>query len=365
MSDKNSQDNARDNRSKSWFCVLNNPQDHGFDGEPQEICNNVLKVWTDALATNTGVVVYCISAEGLKHLHCVFEVGIGCGSIRFSAIKKLFHGTGMHFEPTKGSRQQVEMYLSKQGQFEEKGETIVCRAQKGEIQGAKDKDSILQQIESLIEQGMRPSQIMAIGIFYRQHETLIKKTFFAKRLAETPPIREVKVFWHVGVSGSGKSYTYVQLCEERGEDEIYMMSDMENGGLDSYEAQQILFIDEFKGQTPYYKLLQMLDKYKMQIHARYTNAYALWNEVHITSVYPPEEAYKFMVDSSERQIDSIKQLLRRIDAVIYHYKEQDLYRTYSQKMEDYTDYASLKQSAMGTDGFIALSEYETSEIPFT
>jgi DNA mismatch repair protein MutL len=32
---------AYDTISRSWFCVLNNPRDHGYTGSPQEICEKL------------------------------------------------------------------------------------------------------------------------------------------------------------------------------------------------------------------------------------------------------------------------------------------------------------------------------------
>lgn len=353
---------GNDTISKSWFCVMQHPEEHGYVGSPQEICDGVLEQWIGTSSTNTGAVLYCISASEDRHLHCVFESSM---AMRFSKIKKIFADSGMHIEATKGSKEQVEAYIHKRSPFDEKGEEIIYCTQRGALQGSVRREKLLEQIEELINQEMRPSQIMGLSIYYRQYEALVRKTYYAKRLSETPTLREVLVYWHVGASGTGKSYSYVQLCEKYGEDNVYMMSDMESGGLDNYEGQKILFIDEFKGQTPYYKFLQMLDKYKIQIHARYANAYALWNEVYITSVYPPEEAYKFMVDNAERETDSVKQLLRRISVVVFHYIKDTEYCTFSQKMKDYTDYATLKQLAHGRDGFIPVHENDQAEIPFT
>lgn len=328
---------ANESVSRSWFAVLNNPEEHGFTGTPMEICQQVLNTWTDNDVFNIGAVVYCISAKGLPHLHCVFENT--SKAMRFSSIKKWF--PSVHLEPTKGTKKQVEDYIQKKPPFDEKGEKIVCQARKGEIEGAIRKDSLLKQIQDMIEQGMTPEQIMSLSIYFREKEKLIRKCYFAKRFKETPPKRAVRVYWHVGESGSGKSYTFVQLCEKHGEDAVYMYSDCDNGALDRYQAEPILFIDEFKGQMPYKRLLIITDVYKTPIHARYSDVYALWNEIHITSVFPPESVYRNMVDISNQGIDTVQQLLRRLTAVIYHYKEKDEYKTYEVSGADYVSYSQM------------------------
>ena len=62
-------------------------------------------------------------------------------------------------------------------------------------------------------------------------------------------------------------------------------------------------MDEFKGNMRFQQLLNFLDGYRIQIHCRYANAYALWNEVHITSIYGPDEVYQFMIDNEGRDRD--------------------------------------------------------------
>lgn len=353
---------SNDSVSKSWFCVLPNPEEHHFSGEPKEICDAILAKWVLDEPLNTGVVIYCISAEGLKHLHCVFE---SITAMRFSKIKKVFKECGLHIEATKGTREQVEQYITKQPPFDEKGEIIVCMSRKGSIKGSAKKERVLEQIESLLQQGMLPSQIMDLSIYFRQHEAIIRKTFFAQRLKEVAPIRNIDVYWHVGSSGTGKSYTFVKLCEKFGEDDIYMLSDVENGGLDFYQAEEIIFIDEFKGNMPYHKLLLLLDKYKIQFHARYSNIYSLWNTVHITSIYPPDDVYKFMVDETTRNIDSVQQLLRRITTIVYHYKENEEFKTYELPSNEYINYEDLKQRATGSkDKFLSITDDMQMEIPF-
>ena len=81
---------------------------------------------------------------------------------------------------------------------------------------------------------------MDLSIEYRAYETLIRKAFFAKRSKETPIKRDVRVFWHVGESGTGKSYTYVNLCQQFGEDNVYLLTDYDIGGFDLYCGGPIL-----------------------------------------------------------------------------------------------------------------------------
>ena len=164
---------------------------------------------------------------------------------------------------------------------------------------------------------------------------IIRKAFFAKRLKDTPPLREIRVIWHIGASGSGKSFTYSGLCKEHGEEEIFFASDYSNNCtalFDGYEGQRILFLDEIKTDSfKYGLLLQIFQGYKAQIHSRYNNVYSLWTEIHATSIFTPDELYDSMVALSSRSIDSKTQLLRRITDYVYHYKNGDALNNTSEK----------------------------------
>lgn len=346
--------------SRSWFCVLNNPEKILGEHTPDELVNIALDKWCENYPQRCAAVNYEIGDNGTPHMHMVLE---DPAKTRFTAVQKYF--PGIHIEPTRGTKEDAENYILKRGKFAEKEHTVIVPAViRGEIKAQKGKRNDLSIIEELIEQGKKPNEIMDMGIYYRQFEKSIKAHYFAKRYKETPAKRDVKVFWHVGESGSGKSHAQLELYEKYGENEVYLMTDYENGGFDSYMGEKVLFMDEFKGGIQFSKLLTYLDVYKTQIHCRYANGYALWTEVHITSVYPPEEAYNFMVDDSQKTRDKIDQLLRRITAVVYHYIENGEFKTFTQSGRDYIDYATLKLSTKAdTDGFSPL-EYYQEPLPF-
>ncbi len=349
--------NNKDTKSRTWFCVLNNPEQIFGDIEPRECVNKAIERWVNGKPQRTCAVNYEIGENGTPHLHMVLE---DPSTTRFNSVRKLYDGK-IHIEPTRGTKKDAEDYIHKRGKFEEKHTTIVVEpVYYGEIKANSGSRSDLYAVQEMIEMGMTPEEIIDTNIIYRRIEPIIKKAYFRKRSKETPPKRDIKVYWHVGNSGVGKSYTYIQLCEEYGEDNVYLLTDYDNGGFDNYMGQPILFMDEFKGSFKFQILLNYLDGYKIQIHCRFSNAYALWNEVHITSVYPPEKAYEFMVDESNRKTDRIEQLIRRITEIIYHYKENGEYKTYAIKSEEYKDYETLKEKAEG-EKFV---ECNDEDLPF-
>ena len=308
---------ANNQVSKSWFAVLANPEDHGYSGTPQKICEAMRDEWLGSSTTRSGAWAYCVSADGLRHVHAVLEDTV---AMRFSVIKKTY-AAGMHFEATKGSKQQAEDYINKRTPYDEKGEKVLCIIKAGEIKGNQGKRSDLDEITALLNEGKTPDQIMDGNLHFRRFDRLIRDEYFARRRRQTPPIRDVKVHWICGASGCGKSYRFVQLCEEVGEENVYFIAELNNGSFDKYIGEKILFIDDLKESSlSYASLLLLLDCYKRQVSARYSNVFALWSEVYVTSVYAPEQFYRALVPVYRRDVDTYEQLRRRITDFSYCYR---------------------------------------------
>lgn len=332
-----------DSVSRSWFAVGNNPEEHGFKGSPEEICKAVVDMWCNCSDTRTCAVNYCVSADGLHHLHCVFEDTKT--PLRFSAVQKTF--PGFHLEETKGNKKQVEDYINKVGKFEEKGEIILASARHGEIVGCQGRRTDLEEIEELLNQGLTPDEILDTRFSYGRYEKMINNAFYRKRLKETPVQRNVLSYWHIGDSGSGKTHEYVNLCDEYGRGEVYFVNDY-LAPFDEYNGQRIVFCDEFRGQVPFSTFLTTYTgEYVCKAHCRFNNRYTLWNEIHFSTVLPPELCYENMVSESNRKVDTYQQMLRRIDIIVYHYKdERGNFYKFELPMCEYKDYEDLKEKAM-------------------
>ena len=321
---------------RSWFCVFNNPewiniynenneivdkQPSEFNGmEPQEICNLALELWTSSKDNRSGWVGYCVSAQGLHHLHMVLESKT---TIEFSSVKKVFPRA--HLSMTRGTKKEVEDYINKRGKFEEKGEEVICYASKGEIKGNQGSRSDLKEIQSMLDLGMKPSQIVGTDIKRQRYYNMIKSAYLLKRQKETPLMRQVRVYWHYGASGSGKSHTYVALAERHGRENVYKITrDLGRGKFDTYEGERILFLDEVKPNAmDWADLLLALDCYLYRPSARYQDSIALWEEVHVTSIYSPQEFWENAIPPERRKEESLEQLTRRITVIVHHVKSED------------------------------------------
>ena len=56
----------------------------------------------------------------------------------------------------------------------------------------------------------------------------------------------------------------------------------------------------------------------------------------ICSIYPPEEIYEMMVNDTNKNTDSFQQLMRRLNTIVYHYRNsKGEYKTYTLSADRY------------------------------
>lgn len=338
-------------RSRSWIATIQvvNMETAGLTKEeyenPELLADYMIDVWEKSGKDRTAGIAVCRSAVGLYHAHMACY---GNTTTLKKVAKILFKS---HVEPQLGGKEELKAYLLKEGKFAEKGEEVLFTKGIEVIQCVQGKRNDLIEIEELLDDGATPEQVFDASFRFRKYEKMVKAEYINDRIKNTPIVKEnMKRIWITGESSTGKSYYYKLLADEVGVEQIYLASDYESGGLDYYierGAPPILFLDEFKGNMKFSQLLVILDKYsRAQIKCRYQNTYCLWETVIITSVFPPDEVYSFMVDDDRKNRDSIKQLLRRLDEIWYKYRDENgEYKTYKIPATEYVNYEDLKQRA--------------------
>lgn len=339
---------AKNTKGRAWVGTFQiaNMEKAGMTKEeyehPEKLADFLIDTWANSGKDRVAGVAVCVSENGLYHAH----VALYGNLTTLGNVAKIMFD--MHTEPQLGGKKDLTAYLLKEAPYDEKGEQVLYSKGLEHIQDNKGKRSDTEDIQDLLEQGKTPSQIME-NFAYRKYEKMIRSAFMDRKIRNTPVIKDKNCVWIVGESGTGKTYTYYTLCELYGEENIYLTTDFENGGMDFYVdngAPAILFLDEFKGQMKFAQLLTMLDKYtRAQVHCRYSNCYCLWEQVYITSVFPPEEMYFMMVSAGKQGFDSIKQLLRRLDTIRYCYIKDGEYKSFDLPANEYEDYADLKKRA--------------------
>lgn len=116
-----------------------------------------------------------------------------------------------------------------------------------------------------------------------------------------------KGVWIYGETGSGKShYAY-----EGFNPETHYNYPNDNGWWDGYTGQEIVIINEFRGEITYRELLSLCDKYPHSVRRRGREPVPfLAKKIIITSALSPKSVY---CNLSEK--DSLEQLLRRFEVI--------------------------------------------------
>lgn len=344
-----------DTRGRAWIGTIHiaNMVKAGLTKEqyenPEYLADYFISLWENSGKGRKAGIAVCVSLDGCYHCH------IACYG-NTTTLKKVSDTLYQsHIEPQLGGKEQLKAYILKEGKYAEKGEQILYSKGLDVIEDKQGSRNDLEEIERLLDEGYSPEQIFDESFRYRRYEKMIKSHYLQKRIKDTPLMKEMNNEYHFGHSGSGKTYTYFRLASQYTSDEIYLCNDYANsgssgGGFDFYtnNPAKIIVLDEFRGNIPFSNLLSMLDVYsRNQQHARYQNVYNLWTSVIICSIYPPEEVYKFMVDDTLRNVDSIRQLIRRLNVIVYHWKDKEgHYRSYTIPAQDYVSASDIKIKAI-------------------
>ncbi len=314
---------------------------------PEFLADFLCELWESSGKGRKAGVAVCVSLKGLYHAH------IACygNTTTLKKVSDTFYQA--HTEPQLGGKAELQAYLLKEGKYAEKGEQVLCSKGMENVEDVQGKRNDLDEIEELLNSGATPEEIFETGFRYRRYERMIRAAYLDRRIKETPLQKEMWNEYHWGGPGTGKTYQYIKLCEKYPGD-VYLCNDYSNsgssgGGFDFYASNpaKTIVLDEFRGGMPYAQLLSLLDVYsRNQQHCRYQNIYNLWTSVIICSVFPPEQVYSFMVDDTQKNVDSIQQLMRRLNVIVYHYINKDgKYRAYKMPASEYIDAKDMVERA--------------------
>lgn len=352
-------------RHRCWMVTIQiaNMEKMGLTEEqyknPELLADFLVTMWKNSGKNRKAGVAVCVSATGCYHAH----VAAYSNTTTLKAVADVFHQA--HVEPQLSGKDTLTAYLKKEGKFAEKGEQVLYTTDLEVIEDSQGNRSDLDMIAELLKKGCTPNEIYAQSFRFRKYEKMIKTAYLQQRIDETPLCKEMWNEYHWGASGTGKTYTYIKLCEKHSPDEVYICSDYANsggssGGFDFYanNPAKIIVLDEFRGNIPYNTLLSMLDVYsRNQQHCRYQNTYNLWTSVYICSVFPPEEAYKHMVGEAYRSIDSMQQFFRRLNKIVYHYKDvKGEYKTFEMLPSEYKNARDMQYKATMSDALAVVED---------
>lgn len=115
--------------AKSFMVTLIRPEEHGYTGTPVEVCDKLCREWTEGHASRTGVWAFCLSAEGVPHVHMVVQ---DMTAMRLSKLAESY-AVGSHFEAVKSGYMAAEKYILQMEEQDEDAEKVLCIKQYGVI----------------------------------------------------------------------------------------------------------------------------------------------------------------------------------------------------------------------------------------
>lgn len=247
--------------------------------------------------------------EGTHHLQgfVIFKKRVS-----LAWLKKEFHKRA-HWEVARGTDKQADEYTKKEDTKVEGGMELTIgslpeRVHKKRQEKEEDAEDELENIKAGYK---RPSEI--------DGAILRCPGFIAAYNALTADILgpyrpELKIITLVGPPGTGKSYAIQKCFPEHGRC-IYGNS----GAWFQNPTAKVMIFEEFNGQIPLQRMLQLLDPYPLALEVKGRMAPAMYDTVVITSNTSPASWYPIKPqdeidqgDLFKRKIDSIHALWDRI-----------------------------------------------------
>ncbi|MDR0752376.1 MAG: hypothetical protein LBF12_07370 [Christensenellaceae bacterium] len=123
--------------------------------------------------------------------------------------------------------------------------------------------------------------------------------------------REVKVTYIYGITRLGKT-TYVY--DKYPIKDICRVNDYKVGTFENYHSQKVLVLDEFTGLLSIAFMNNLLDRYPLELPARFSNRTACFTEVYIISNLPLSALY---TETQNAQPEVYKAFTSRIHEIIH------------------------------------------------
>jgi hypothetical protein len=278
-----------------------------------------------------------IGLNGNEHFQGYVELS---KQLYFTTIIKSMLGS--HIENRKGTQKQAIDYVLKRGAYEEQeGE----KTSTGEFtewgtpktQPSESKRTDMTDFVNAIKEGANDLQLLTdfptLYFMYNKNITTIRQTLITEKYkAET---RHVDVIYISGPTGTGKTRSLYEIYGAK----AYKITDYEKGPFDNYNGEEIIILEEFRGDFTIKFMLQLLDRYPMQLPCRYANKWACYTKVFILSNIDIDEQYPNM-----RFSPTYDALLRRIEHQIYFPVKQ-----YDKNLQDLKDLLEKIQKDVDND----------------
>lgn len=274
--------NDNNTRSRSWCLTHNN-----YTTEDVEYYKQHFKTF------GYGVIGHEKGERGTPHLQMYFYLK---HARNFMSIKKMF--SYAHIEKAKGTPKQASDYCKKDGEYVEYGELPQEQGKRNDLIEYRNQIMDGEQVDNII---------ISNPMVYHQYGRTLNR-LEELRMRNVYRTEQTEGLWIYGPTGSGKSKKAFEGFNPR----THYVWKYDNGWNDGYTQQEIVIIDEFRGQIPFSELLRMIDiqpNYYVRRRGKEPIPFTS-KKVIITSSLPPDEVYRNL-----SQNDSLEQLFRRIKII--------------------------------------------------
>lgn len=332
--------------------------ENATQAEMQEGLQRIIQRWIEPADTrhkerkpDINKVIVAFEKGKTPHAHALI---VSRNEIKLDSVAARFKG--WHIEPMRGTFKQARDYMYKTGDYAVKAKTKLTEPLEwGEYEppsATPTGQRLYELVAKYVNEGLSPSQIYLTEPKLAMHSKMVESYYGAYVQKSIPAMRNVEVIWSFGAAGTGKSYQYIQWCEEVGKDCVYFASCTTNNVFDGYEEGRHthIVLDELRANSfRLSELLQILDSYPAKLGCRYRDRTAAYSHVLITTPLSPEALYTEM-SKSKSSSETLEQLLRRIDVIKYCYidtneKGTAKYKSVSVKTQDYQGEQSLIELA--------------------
>lgn len=208
--------------------------------------------------------------------------------IRMKQAKERFRSDKIHIEQIYSKEWCNINYCSKDGNvIIEKGIKPVKKGQRNDIRKFLEEAKTSDELEMWEKY---PNEMLRYNKAYDRFKALLLKK-------EANRQQEQTIIYRWGKTGSGKTR---KAFEEH--PDIYRV-DHGNADtklwFDGYTGQKTILFDDFRSSVKFSYMLELLDRYPMQLQVKFGYTYKNWNKVIITSNIPPEEQYPNLTELTE------------------------------------------------------------------
>lgn len=308
--------NLENVQSRKWLITINNPLEHGFDHQ----------TIIDTMATVKGASLYwCMCDEEGDECETLHTHIFIFRTSPFSAktINNLF--PNMHRDRAYGTAAECRFYVMKDGDKFHKDASGHYRYvdNNGKVHEGinysdtfyeygecpeehQGKSSASEIILEMIRNGATNKDIVdAVPSSYKDIEKIERTRSMYRDSDFASCWRDLTVTYIFGTTGSGKTRS---VMEQYGYLNCYRVTDYKHP-FDTYDGQDVLIFEEFRGGLKHGDMLNYLDGYPLLLPCRYFNRQACFTKVFIITNIPPDEQYP-NIDKESRNA-----FFRRINCV--------------------------------------------------